>query len=211
MFAPCQKNFTFKEYFMNNLMKKDICGICYAVSMLAFIAMLITSVLPNLASKGYVAAYSIDAFLAMIFVSCLFFYFNEPLKNIASGNNQLFITSLFAIITLLSATDFISAFISLCVGAKPLELAFEMLYNLIFAASFGMFAFQTMRNFPSPKLSNLFSLILFAGLLFVVIDWAIALVSFFTVAKLFEFLFTLVIYSGFFCGVFFELKSKYNG
>jgi hypothetical protein len=85
-----------------------------------------------------------------------------------------------------------------------------MLYNLIFAATFGVFAVQTMRNFPTPKIANLFSLILFAGLLFVIIDWLIAMVSNFTVAMLFEFLFTLIIYSGFFCGIFFELKSKFS-
>jgi hypothetical protein len=197
---------------MNNFFKKDVCGACYAISMITFFVMLLTSVLPDLAFAkfAYVPAYEINAFLTIIFVSCLFFYFNQPLKNIASDNNQLFVTSLFAVITLLCATSFISQFIILCDGARALDYMFSMLYNLIFAATFGVFAVQTMRNFPTPKIANLFSLILFAGLLFVIIDWLIAMVSNFTVAMLFEFLFTLIIYSGFFCGIFFELKSKFS-
>ena len=191
-------------------MKKDVCGICYTVAMITFFVMLLTSVLPNDATAHYAPAYGIDAFLTIIFVSCLFFYFNQPLKNIEADNNQLFVTSLFAVITLLSAVDFIVAFIRLCDGQNVLEHVFGMLFNLIFTASFGVFAVQAMRNFPSPKISNLFSLILFAGLLFVVINCALNLVSGFSVARLFEHIFTLVIYSGFFCGIFFELKGKFS-
>ena len=62
---------------MNNPMKKDVCGICYTVAMITFFVMLLTSVLPNDAAAHYEPAYGIDAFLTIIFVSCLFFYFNN--------------------------------------------------------------------------------------------------------------------------------------